>query len=97
MSFLGRKCYLGRIGHFAGYDMLWSPINAGVGSDSNVSDAKFVVENDRWTLYIFFRERHIAIGISEYELAKQQLPKEMQTALPTAEEIENELYKQQPK
>lgn len=31
------------------------------------------------------------IGISEYELAKQQLPKEMQTALPTVEEIQNEL------
>lgn len=35
------------------------------------------------------------IGISEYELAKQQLPKEMQTALPTVEEIQNELNKQQ--
>lgn len=37
------------------------------------------------------------IGISEYELAKQQLPKEMQTALPTVEEIQNELNKQQMK
>ena len=37
------------------------------------------------------------IGISEYELTKQQLPKEMQTALPTVEEIQNELNKQRPK
>ena len=31
------------------------------------------------------------IGISEYELARQQLPKDMQSALPTIEEIENKL------
>lgn len=31
------------------------------------------------------------IGISEYELARQQLPKEMQSALPTEEEIANKL------
>jgi len=31
------------------------------------------------------------IGISEYELAKQQLPKDMQSALPTTEEIESKL------
>ena len=31
------------------------------------------------------------IGISEYELARQQLPQDMQSALPTTEEIESKL------
>ena len=31
------------------------------------------------------------IGISEYELAKQQLPKELQDKLPSVEEIEQRL------
>lgn len=31
------------------------------------------------------------IGISKYELAQQQLPKDIQSALPSVEEIENEL------
>jgi hypothetical protein len=33
------------IGQIAGWDMLRSPINTDVGSDSNVSDTKFAVEN----------------------------------------------------
>ena len=47
-----------------------------------------------WESYALSRI-NAPIGISEYELAKQQLPKEMQTALPTVEEIQNELNKQQ--
>ena len=31
------------------------------------------------------------IGISKYELAQQQLPKDVQAVLPSVEEIENEL------
>ena len=31
------------------------------------------------------------IGISKYELAQQQLPKDIQSVLPSVEEIENEL------
>lgn len=37
------------------------------------------------------------IGIPEYELTRQQLPQDMQSALPTVEEIQNELNKPQTK
>ena len=39
------SCKTRRIGHFAGWDVLPSPINTGVSKDSNVSDTKFAVEN----------------------------------------------------
>ena len=59
----------------------------------NSKKAMFFVRKT-WESYALSRI-NAPIGISEYELAKQQLPKEMQTALPTVEEIQNELNKQQ--
>ena len=37
------------------------------------------------------QQKESPIGISEYELAKQQLPRDIQSVLPTEEEIANKL------
>jgi hypothetical protein len=37
------------------------------------------------------REYRLSAGISEYEVTKQQLPKELQDKLPSVEEIEQRL------
>ena len=78
------------IGQLAGYTaMVDDLLNT---SQDNPSIELLICKEKNTVLAHYALSRiNAPIGISEYELAKQQLPRDIQSALPTEEEIANKL------
>lgn len=78
------------IGQLAGYTaMVDDLLNT---SQDNPSIGLLICKEKNIVLAHYALSRiNAPIGISEYELAKQQLPRDIQSALPTEEEIANKL------